>query len=253
MRCMSMLFLFILLVSGCGKKGALIYPDLLVPAAPTHLSVGQFGPGMKIAFKLPDKDKAGQSLSDLAGVKVFRREMFAAQDTGCSSCANDFKLFKAMYVDHIDASVRLYGRLFVLLDSDVKPDMEYAYKVLVFTRGNVDGESSIPVSVSMVQIPPPPVLQAVSAPTEVKLEFAGLSPLEGGLAGYNLYRWVKGESLPLIALNKEPLVINSFTDTGLERGVLYIYAVRMVVRLPKGEMVESMLSNEVEAGLRDDE
>lgn len=253
MRSLFLLFVIVLLTPACGKKGALIYPDMLVPAAPTSVTVRQVGPSMRLAFTLPDKDKAGLALTDLAGAKVLRREAIAGQDAGCSSCASDFRVFKAIYVDHMDASARRYGHLFMLLDSDVRVGSEYAYKVIAFTKGNVDGEASKPVQAVLVQAPLPPVLQAVSAPTEIKLEFVGLPPLEGVLAGYNLYRWVRGEALPFLALNKEPLANNSFTDTGLERGVTYVYAARMVVRLPKGELVESVLSNEVEAALRDDE
>jgi len=253
MRCMSMLFLFVLLASACGKKGALIYPDMLVPAAPTNLTVGQFGPSMKVAFNLPDKDKAGQDLKDLAGVKILRRETISGQDEGCSSCANDYRLFKALFIDHVDASARRYGSLFILLDSDVNVGREYAYKVIAFTKSNVDGEATKPVLAALLPAPLPPVLHAVSEPTEIKLEFVGLPPQEGVLAGYNLYRWVKGDALPFFALNKGPLVSNNFIDTGLERGAIYVYAVRMVVRLPKGELLESGLSNEVETGLSDAE
>ena len=256
MRNLSVLILVVLLTAACGKKGALIYPDMLVPAAPAYVTVRQVGPGVKLAFVLPDNNKAGQGLigqAGLAGVKVLRRETIPGQDAGCSSCANDFRLFKTMYVDHVEASARLYGRQFMLMDNDVVVGREYAYKVIAFTKGNVDGEASKPVQAALVQAPLPPVLRAVSAPTEIRLEFVALPPHGGVLAGYNLYRWVKGEALPFLALNKEPLVHNSFTDTGLERGVTYMYAARMVVRFPKGDMVESVLSNDVEAGLRDDE
>lgn len=253
MRSLPLLFVIVLLFSACGKRGPLIYPDMLVPSAPTNVSVRQVGSSMKLAFTLPGKDKAGQSLKDLTGVKILRRETISGQDAGCSSCANDFRVFKAMYVDHLDASAQRYGRIFLLLDNDVAVGWEYAYKVLAFTQGNVDGDASKPVMAELVQTPPAPVLKAFAAPTEIKLDFVGLPPYEGGFAGYNLYRSVKGESLPFLPLNKESLAVNSFTDTGLERGVTYKYAVRMVVRLPKDELVESALSNEVEAGLSDDE
>lgn len=251
MRSLFLLLVIALLTAACGKKGALIYPDMLVPAAPAAVTVQQVGPSMKLSFILPDRDKAGQDLADLAGVKVLRRETTSGQEAGCSACANDFRLFKSMYVDHVDASARRYGSLIILLDSDVKEGREYAYKVIAFTKGNVAGDASKPVLAALVPAPLPPVLQAVAEPTEIKLEFIGLPSLDERLAGYNLYRSVKGESLPFLPLNKELLANNSFTDTGLERGVTYVYAARMVVRLSKGELVESALSNEVEAALNE--
>lgn len=253
MRSLYILLVIVLLTPACGKRGALVYPDMLVPEAPAKVTARQVGPVMKLEFLLPDKDKSGLALTDLAGVKVLRRETESGQDAACSSCVNDFRVFKTMYVDHLDASVRRYGRLFMLLDSDVKLGREYAYKVMAFTKDNLDGEASKPVLATLVHAPLPPVLRAVAAPTEIKLEVVDQPPLAGSMAGYNLYRWIKGEALPFLALNKEPLVNRSYTDSGLERGVTYLYAARMVVRMPKGDLVESVLSNEVEAGLSDDE
>jgi len=253
MRRLSLLLVIALLTTACGKKGALIYPDMLVPAAPTAVTVRQVGPSMKLVFTLPGVDKAGQNLTDLTGVKVLRHESVPGQELDCSTCATDFQIFKTMYVDHMDSSARRYGRLIVFFDSDVRIGREYAYKVLSFTKDNVDGEASKPVLEVLVQAPLPPVLQALSAPTEIKLEFVGLPPLEGALVGFNLYRSVKGEELPFVALNNAPLTGNSYIDTGLERGVTYVYAARVVVRTSKGDLVESVLSNEAEAALRDDE
>jgi hypothetical protein len=93
----------------------------------------------------------------------------------------------------------------------------------------------------------------ISQPTEIQLEFVGLPPGEGALAGYNVYRTLKGDAFSLLPLNKEPLTGNSFTDAGLERGTVYVYGVRTVVKMPSGGKVESALSNEAEGKLKDDE
>lgn len=253
MRSQLILLLMVLLTPACGKKGALIYPDMLVPAAPAAVTVRQVGPSLKLAFNLPDKDMAGQLLTDLIGVKVFRREAILEKDVNCTTCANNFQVFKTIYVDHLDSSTQRYGRLILSLDNDVIVGREYTYKVLAFTQESVEGDPSKPVLAKLVQAALPPVLQAVSAPTEIKLEFIGLLPHEAAMAGYNLYRAVKGEDLPFLPLNKEPLASNIFIDTGLERGRIYVYAVRMVVRSSEGELMESALSNVVEAALNDDE
>jgi hypothetical protein len=105
----------------------------------------------------------------------------------------------------------------------------------------------------MVTEPLPPVLQSISQPTEIQLEFAGLPPGEGVIAGYNVYRALKGDSFPFQPLNRELLAGKSFTDVGLERRTTYVYGVRTVVRLPSGGRVESGMSNAVEGKLKDDE
>jgi predicted small lipoprotein YifL len=64
----------LLSASGCGKKGPLLYPDMLVPAAVSALTASQSGTNVKIAFELPGKDLAGRPIRDLAGATVFKRE-----------------------------------------------------------------------------------------------------------------------------------------------------------------------------------
>jgi predicted small lipoprotein YifL len=253
MRRILLLFAIIVLCTACGKKGPLIYPDMLAPPAPTAVTVVQSGLGMKISFVLPDKDKAGLNHVELSGAKIFRRETLSGQDPGCSACGSDFGFYKQLYLDLLDGNARRYGSLLILLDSDVRAGDDYAYKIAVFAKDKVAGEVSKPVSVTMVQPPLAPLLQAVSEPTEIKLEFSRKSPIEGTFVGYNLYRAIKGESLPYLPLNNEPLPGNSFTDSGTERHVTYNYAARMVVRMPNGAMVESALSNEATGILKEED
>lgn len=253
MRRIHLLLAITLLCAACGKKGPLIYPDMLVPAAPTAVTVAQAGLGMKLSFILPDKDRADLNKVELAGVKVFRRETPPGQDPECSACGNDFGFYKQLYLDLLEGNARRYGSLLILLDSDVKVGNDYAYKVVAIAKDKVAGEVSKPASATMVPPPLPPVLQALSEPTEIKLVFSHKPPIEGDFAGYNLYRAIKGEPLPFLPLNKEPLPGDSFTDSGLERHVTYSYASRMVVRMPNGMMVESALSNEVTGMLKEEE
>lgn len=253
MRRLTLLLVISLLLAACGKKGALIYPDLLVPEAPSAVSVRQAGVGMRLSFVLPRKDLAGQNLTDLAGVKVLKRESMPDPSQECPACTDSFRLFRTLYVDVQDGGARRYGNLMVLLDSDVRIGGIYTYRVVPFTRGAVDGAASIPVTATMQPPPLPPVLHVFPSPTDIRLEFVGLLPVTGTLVGYNLYRTERGGEMPFLPLNREPLSGSSYTDSSLIRGVTYSYAARIVVRMPTGETVESILSNEVEGALKDDE
>jgi predicted small lipoprotein YifL len=247
------LWLFITLtITACGKKGPLIYPDMLVPAAPANVSALQSGSNIRLSFTLPTKDRASRPLTDLAGVKIFKRDLLAGQDPVCSACISDFSLFKKWFADIPMPEVQRSGNRIVLVDGNVSVGRRYTYKINAFTRDDIDGATSTQVTTDMVVPPLPPVLRAGSQPTEINLEFTGL-PLEGTFVGYSLYRTVKGEpfsQLPhILTLIKE----NSFTDMGLERGTTYTYAARTVVQLASGARVESGLSEGVEARLKDDE
>ena len=77
-------------------------------------------------------------------------------------------------------------------------------------KDDLDGEASNTVTVTMIQPPAPPDIKAVSAPTEVKLQFPVLPRKEENLMGYNLYRAVKGEVMPYLPINKELITARYF-------------------------------------------
>lgn len=254
MRKLAVLMLLAVVIAACGKKGPLVYPEMLVPAAPSGVAAQQIGSSLKLSFILPSRDRAGRSLSNMAGVTVLKRDEPVGQSQGCSACTTDFFLFRKLNLDVLVPGVQRYGNLLVLLDGDVQSGRTYTYRVSVFTNNNQEGALSAPVS--SVIVPPilPPVVHVTSQPTEIQLEFAGLlSHREDVVVGYNVYRALKGAAFPLLPLNSEPLVANRFVDVGLERGTTYVYGVRQIARLPSGGMVESGLSNEVEGKLKDDE
>ena len=253
MRMLFCLLSMLLTFTACGKKGPLIYPDLLVPAAPSEVSAQQSGSSVKLSFVLPSKDLAGQNITGLSGVTIFKRDEQTGQSPGCSTCTTDFNLFKKLNLDFLPPDIRRYGNLLMLLDGDVQTGRTYSYRISVITKDNQEGSPSVPAITVMLAAPLPPVVQVISQPTEILLEFVGLPPLEGVIKGYNVYRTRKGEAFPLLSLNREPLTGNRFTDVGLERATSYLYGVRTVVRLPSGGRVESSLSNEVEGRLKDDE
>jgi predicted small lipoprotein YifL len=253
MRKLAYLLFVVFSITACGKKGPLIYPDMLVPTAPSDVSVQQSGNAVKLSFFLPSKDLAGRNFTGLNGVKILKRDEPAGQTPGCSSCTADFTLFRKLNLDLLPPDTRRYGSLLVLLDGDVQAGRAYTYRVSVVTKDNQEGVLSAPAGTVMVQALLPPVLQVISQPTEIQLEFSGLPPLVGAISGYNVYRTLKGETFPPLSLNRDPLTGNRFTDVGLERGTSYLYGIRTVVRLPSGVRVESSLSNEVEGKLKDDE
>ena len=254
MRCIWFVLIISLLASACGKKGALIYPDQLVPEAPGFVTLRQTGQAMVLSFVLPRKDLAGHHLTDLSGVKVIKREAIMAQGEECSNaCIDPLSVFRTIYADVQDERSKRYGSTVVTLDSNVTIGNRYSYLLVPFTKNGVDGQKSAPVKAAMQEPPKSPELKAVSAPTEIILKFSGELPFTGTFLGYNLYRTTRGEAMPFIPLNKAPLQVSSYTDSGLDRHRIYIYGARTVVQMPSGEVIESILSNQAEAALKNEE
>jgi len=185
-------------------------------------------------------------------VTILKRVESSLQQPDCPACTDDFRLFRKLYLNLPDAA-QIYGNRVVVLDSETRRDTAYSYSVVPFARDNSVGGSSAPVRVRVTLPPLPPVLQVLPAPTEIRLEFVALTPEEGALAGYNVYRSAGDEPMPYLPLNKEPLVENVYVDSGLERKVVYHYAVRTVVRMPWGDMAESGSSNEEQGVLEEAE
>lgn len=252
MRKRVILAVWLLLLSGCGKRGALIYPDMLVPAAPEALSATQSGNEIRLAFTLPGKDRAGRSLKDLAGVKVLRREAAAGQSEPCNACSTDFILFKQLYLEVADSMIQRSGSIVILFDSSVHEGSSYTYRIIPFTRDALDGAVSEPVTARFVAPLPAPMLRVISAPTEIQLAFSSDKPTSGEFAGYNIYRAEKGLPYSWLPYNSNPIKADTFVDERLKRHVVYSYSARSVVRLPDGALVESGRSNEVTAQLQDE-
>jgi len=250
MRTFAGIFLvaLIMTLTACGKKGPLIYPDMLIPASPTAVVARQTGQVIKLSFVLPQSDRAGRSLKNLGGVIIFKRTSTAGQGPSCNACTEDFVLFRKLYVEPVplEPGVQRFGSMIVLVDSDVRVGDEYSYIVKPFMKDDGDGQPSLPVTTAIIAPFQAPELKAVPDPIEIQLFFSG-APVagKGTLVGYNLYRAAKGDVLPYVPLNKEPIIGESFVDSGVDRTVSYAYAARAVVKMPGGALVESELSNQV--------
>ena len=253
----GLLLLFLLIFTGCGKRGALIYPDMLAPETPPGVSARQSGKAVKLSFALSNKNLAGRDLKEpgtLEGADVYRRSSLAGQAPECSACREGFTLWRKLYIESLpsDPDVQRYGNTVIFLDGDVKPGEEYSYMVGSFTKDSVNGKLSAPVAVAVAEPLDPPVLTAEPGPVEILLHFEGSYADRGTLEGYNIYRTINGQAFSYAPLNKEPIEGGEFADIGLERDVSYTYAVRAVVRTPDGQLMESGLSNEAVAKLTDE-
>lgn len=253
MRNLLLIAILIFTLTACGKKGALYYPDMLVPTAPTGFSISQIGSTVKLQFVLPDNDRAGRKLRNLAGVKINKRESIFQEEQVCNSCTADYHLFRKLYLDLLPESAQKYGNRIILLDGDVSAGRTYSYVVVPFTKDGVDGLAAPRVSVRLVQPTLPPVLHAESFPTEIKISFVSMPATAGRFVGYNLYRSKEREVLPYLPINREPLMGKDYIDSGLERNVNYRYIGRTLVEMESGSMVESPVSNIVEGMLKNDE
>lgn len=233
-----------LALGGCGKKGALIPPEALAPAAVSDLALAQKGPYFQLSWSLPTKQQGGARLGDLAGFDLLRRIVLPAQ-LDCEECPSAYTELARIDLDY-PRQARRIGNLLIYDDHDLKPGENYQYKVRSFTSDGVQSRDSNKARHAAAIPPLPPVLEALSSGSGVVLAFVAPPPEEGKLVGYRIYRSKSGEPMPLAPLTPQPVAGTTFEDTQILVGERYSYLVRTVAAYPNGETAESAPSNQVE-------
>ena len=240
-------------MSGCGRKGALIYPDMLVPEAPNALEARQSGASVRLAFALPEKNRAGGVMPHISGIKISRRVLDAHEEV-CRSCTTGYQLLQRLYADSLPPSVQRRGSRLVLIDEDVKSGFSYSYNLVPFMADGVEGAVA---EIKNVVVAPPlagPTVAVESTPTDIRVRITATESPAWQLVGYNIYRITAEQAQrSFLPVNREPLAGGEYQDALVERGIMYRYQVRMVMRGTDGHLVETLPSPEVSGALKEDE
>jgi len=238
-------------LAGCGRKGPLMTPESLAPAAIVDLRVEQKGAQFQVSWSRPSSEEGGQALKDLAGFRLFKREVLPAGED-CEECPTAYRLALSVDLEYLQG-IAVAGNRYLFSDGDLAEGKTYRYKVHSLKKDGTVSRASNRAGRKKVAPPLAPVLKAASSMNEVLLEWGGVSPPAGGrIAGYNIYRKESGGTIYLAPLNNAPVQEATFADKEPEWGKRYDYAIRAVA-VVDGETVESGPSNEVRAGLTEPE
>lgn len=237
----------LLLTAGCGKKGPLLYPDMLIAQPPQQVSVEQSGSALRLSFELPTKDMSGRKLEDLEAVLVGRR---VYQEKDCVSCQDQFQ--NLLKIDPaLPAPAQRNGNRIVLIDRDVCVGERYQYRLQTVQQGGIAGRSSATAMTELMQAPEAPEFKVYSVfGGFVALDISSVTPQEGSLVGHTIWRAEGDGVLEQIAtLSNEA---THFEDQAVQRGRSYNYAVSTVVKRKDGVVMESKLSVSVTIMVADD-
>lgn len=241
----------LLTIGGCGKRGPLVYPDLLVPEAPQAVQLEQRGSNLLLSFNLPAKDRRGRPLQQPILMQVQRRELNPDERGECGECPKDYQ--PAMRIDpEFPAPAQKFGNRIVLQDADVRHGKRYQYR-LVAVGG--DGEAGVAAETMRTMLCSAPSTPRVHAKTlhggVILLEMQGELPDNAELVGYAIYRAAGDEPLPFQPLTITPGTA-SYHDRDAQPGLRYRYAVRMVLKRWDEVLVSSDLSATVTSSLDDE-
>jgi hypothetical protein len=239
-------FAAVLCIAGCGRKGELIVPGTVLPAAVSDLSAEPRGDAVILSFGIPQKTTGATQLTNLAGFDIFRAELAPE----IAECPCQFERVATVPVAGGQASgAVITDNRAVWVDADprLKVNMKYAYKVAAVNTDNFSGPQSKPVYAVLLSLPAAPRnLTAQPADKTAKLAWDAVdattqnAPLID-IAGYNIYRSDKEGGKPDRKVNAEPVKEASLRDSGLENGRKYWYSVA-AVRGPQKPLTEGARS-----------
>jgi predicted small lipoprotein YifL len=251
MKKLCSILVIISFLAGCGKKGPLMPPEALAPAAISDLRVEQKGAQFLVSWSRPAGEEGGRSLKDLAGFRLFKREVLPPGED-CEECPSAYQLAKSVDLEYLEG-IAVAGGRYVFTDNDLAEGKTYRYKVLSQKKDGTISRTSNRASRKKVAAPLPPLVKATSSLDSVVLMWTGAAPpTNGRIEGYNIYRKRTSEKTYLFPLNGAPVKESTFEDKRLEWGSRYDYVVRTVA-LVNGETVESVQSNEAKGALAEPE
>lgn len=230
-------------LSACGRKGALMPPEALVPGTVESLRVVQKGEIFEISWSQPSKEQSGRPLRNLAGFRLLKREVLPAE-VDCSSCPDSWQLLSSVELD-FPGGIKKIGNYFIYLDKGLKSEAKVEYRVLAFSR---NGGISRPVTTESrkkVAPPTPPLLKATGLPTAIRLDFVLPAVDWGASNGFNIYRRQPDEQSSPFPINPVPVTSTEWEDKLLQYGKKYIYSATTITTR-NGQQVESAPSEEVE-------
>jgi len=247
-------FIFcIILLNGCGKKGAPSAPITVTPEKIKDLRARPQGRAITLSWSISQKNTDGSQLLDLKGFKIVRSER--SFEEGCLECPKRFLLlydidYKTYMMNNPQSTRIKYS------DRELRFKNIYTYKVLSYNSDNQlsPGSNAQEISWDLPSLPP----------SGLKVELRGKSvilswkepptledgsPLKG-LAGYSLYRRLPGEIYPLNPINSELITTLACRDRGIEMDKDYSYILRAVKKI-RETFIESEVSEEVNINTTD--
>lgn len=231
------------IVSACGRKGALVPPEALVPAAVGSLDVRQQGGDLLVSWSAPTREQGGRPLRDLAGFQLLRRQLLPGE-ADCSACPEAWRPLAGVDLE-MPRNVEPAAGLFFYRDKEVAPAIPTQYRVVA---RSASGGVSRPADTPMRRFhpaPPSPSLKVSLAPTAIALEPAARPGGNGEPAGFNIYRRSAGAGWSPLPINLSPVSGPAWEDRQVEFGSSYSYRATTLLRVG-GELVESTPSPEVE-------
>ena len=206
----------IFLLAGCGKKGALIPPEALVPAAVTDLKARQQGSDMVITWTQPQKEKSGRPLKDLSSMKITRR-IVTGGSADCSACPESWESVAELDPAYPGKALKI-GSLYILRDDGGEVGRKAEYMLVSRSKSGGVSQSATTGLMITESTGNAPELTSEVLPSSVRLFVKSAAT-----AGFNIYRRESKSDPATLPLNREPVKGEFWEDSGVSFGKSYFY------------------------------
>ncbi|MDP2602767.1 MAG: hypothetical protein Q8S00_09270 [Deltaproteobacteria bacterium] len=118
-----MLLAFGLHLSGCGKKGNPLAPELVIPETIRNLTVRQDKAGVALTWSRPERYVDGRALTDMTSFVIFRKDI----SPSCADCPVAYRPLTTVDVEDQEKFIKQKQYRFV--DEQVQPKAIYRYRI----------------------------------------------------------------------------------------------------------------------------
>jgi fibronectin type 3 domain-containing protein len=226
-----LLITFLMVVSGCAKKGPPVPWDSIVPKRIVDLEATPREGRLLLEWTSPKENTDKSVLIDLTGFQILRSEGVLIGGE-CKGCGEKAAVVHEMKLDSKEEVKTKRKRMAVLFE-DQEARKVYVYQVVSINRRGHFSSPSNPVTVYWDH--PPQAPRMVSGDRGDKKVDLTWEPVEGA-TGYYVYRRLEEEEFSTRPLNREPLTTPHYSDLNVENEKKYIYSVRAVRRVVKTDV-----------------
>ena len=121
--CCLLSLAFGLPLSGCGKKGSPLAPELVIPETIRNLTARQDKTGVALTWSRPERYVDGKSLTDLTSFVIFRKDI----SPSCADCPVPYRPLTTVYVEDREKFVK--QKQYRFIDDQAQAKMIYRYRV----------------------------------------------------------------------------------------------------------------------------
>lgn len=233
----------VLMLSACGRKGAVKPLKANLPDSVQNVELRQRGGELLLSWQLPGQNQNDTPLETAPVVDIYR--MLYDPADYCPECKDRSTLLYSIDPE-LPRPARLNGDRYLLHDRQVAAGEGYRYRLI---PRNERGQAGLPLVVQIAFSEPPLApggLTIEGYDRSTSLSWNPVQPDKGQkLLGYRIYRQDE-ESQPAVLLNQRPLTNLGYDDTSLENGRQYRYQIRALFE-QNGQSLESLPSATVSA------